>query len=408
MQFQYPWKVEVEPKHWLPILAILFVFGVFIKIPLLTALTVLVAVVIGLTSWWQRRSLDGVSYQRKPHYTRSFPGERVSLRLEVENHKLLPISWLRVQDPWPKAIGPEDEDLLAPTHILDQGLLTNVFSLRWFEKARRMYSLLFRKRGRYVVGPARLESGDLFGLYEHSKEYGKGDVLTVFPELLPFQSLGLPPEDPYGDRKSTRRLYEDPNQPIGVRDYHPEDSFRRVHWPATAHTGELMVKVYQPTTANVLVICLNASTFSRHWEGTNPQLLEHIISVSATLAHQGIQDGYRVGLISNGCLSHADQPFRIPPGRSPKQLGILLEALAGVTSVVTGQFERFLIKELPRVPYGASLVIVTGVTTLELLETLTQIRKHGRRITLLTYAEHPPGEIPGVRVFHLPFQPVVD
>ncbi len=126
------------------------------------------------------------------------------------------------------------------------------------------------------------------------------------------------------------------------------------------------------------------------------------------MAHQGIQDGYRVGLISNGCLAHADQPFRIPPGRSPKQLGILLEALAGVTSVVTGQFEKFLIKELPRVPYGASLVIVTGVTTLELVETLTQLRKHGRRITLLTYAERPPGEIPGVRVFHQPFQPVVD
>lgn len=395
----------MEPKHWLPILGILFAFGVFMEVRSLTALTVLLAVVIGLTSWWQRRALKGVTYMRKPHYTRSFPGERVALKLEVENRKLLPISWLRIQDPWPKAIGPEDEDALAPTHITDQGLLTNVFSLRWYESANRVYSLLFRKRGRYVVGPARMESGDLFGLYEQSQEYGKGDILTVFPALVPFHSLGLPPDDPYGDRKSTRRLYEDPNQPIGVRDYHPEDSFRRVHWPATAHTGELMVKVYQPTTANVLVVCLNASTFSRHWEGTNPQLLERVISVAATLVNQGFQDGYRVGLISNGCLAHADQPFRIPPGRSPKQLGTLLEALAGVTSVVTGQFEQFLIRELPRVPYGASLVIVTGVTTPELEETLAQLRKHGRRITLLSFAEQPPGNIPGVRVFHLPFEP---
>ena len=372
---------------------------------MLTALSAMVVVVIGLTSWWRLHSLDGVTYKRRPHYTRSFPGERVDLRLEVENRKLLPISWLRVQDPWPKAIGPEDEDILAPTHVPDQGLLTNVFSLRWFESARRRYSLLFRKRGRYVVGPARLESGDLFGLYEQFNELGKTDVLTVLPALLPFSSLGLPPDDPYGDRKSTRRLYEDPNQPIGVRDYHPEDSFRRVHWPATAHTGELMVKVYQPTAANLMVVCLNVSTFSRHWEGTYPQLLEHLISVAATLVHQGIQDGYRVGLISNGCLAHADQPFRIPPGRSPRQLGTLLEALAGVTSVVTAQFEQFLIKEIPRVPYGATLLIVTGVTSGELLETLAQLRKHGRRITLLSFAESSPGDIPGIRTIHRPFQP---
>ena len=94
-------------------------------------------VVLLLALWWQRRSLDGVSYVRRPYYRRGFPGEETNLRLEVQNRKLLPISWLRTQDPWPKAIGPQDEELLAPTHIPDQGLLTNVFSLRWYERARR-------------------------------------------------------------------------------------------------------------------------------------------------------------------------------------------------------------------------------------------------------------------------------
>ena len=31
---------------------------------------------------------------------------------------------------------------------------------------------------------------------------------------------------------------------------------------------------------------------------------------------QAVEDGYSVGLFSNSCLAHADQPFRIPPGRS--------------------------------------------------------------------------------------------
>lgn len=381
------------------------ILGVVMRVPLLVTFILMLLLVLSLATWWQKRSLDGVKYHRRPFYKRAFPGERIPLQIEIENRKLLPLTWLRVQDPWPKAVGPEEDDVLAPTHLPDQGLLTNVFSLRWYERARRNYTLKFRKRGVYAVGPVKIESGDLFGIYERSERQDPVELLTVFPELIPFKDLHLPADDPFGDRRSRRRLYEDPNQPIGVRDYLPEDSFRRVHWPATAHTGQLQVKVFQPTSANIIVVCLNVSTFARHWEGTNPDLLEHVIKVAATLATKGIEDGYRVGLIANGCLAHADQPFRIPPGRSPKQLASLLGALAGVTPVVTGRFENFLIKQIPRVSYGANLLIVTGVTNPELFEALVQLKHHGRHISLLSFAEKPPKQVPGVRTFHMPFVP---
>jgi uncharacterized protein (DUF58 family) len=395
----------VELKRWLPLFVVGIIFGVVMRVSLLVTFLLVLLIVLSLASWWQRRSLVGVNYLRKPHYKRAFPGEIVPLRIEIENRKLLPLTWLRVQDPWPKAVGPEQDDVLAPTHRPDQGLLTHVFSLRWYERARRYYRLKFRKRGVYQIGPVRLESGDLFGIFERSEEREPVELLTVFPDLIPFADLQLPADDPFGDRRSRRRLYEDQNQPIGVRDYLPEDSFRKVHWPATAHTGQLQVKVYQPTSANIMVVCLNVSTFARHWEGTNPELLEHVIKVAATLATKGIEDGYRVGLIANGCLAHADQPFRIPPGRSPKQLASLLEALAGVTPVVTGPFENFLLKQVPRVSYGATLLIVTSITNPELFETLVQLRQHGRQITLLSFAEQPPQQVPGIRTIHLPFVP---
>jgi uncharacterized protein (DUF58 family) len=395
----------LDLKRWLPLFVVGIILGVVMHVTLLVTFILMLLLVLGLATWWQQRSLKGVIYRRKPYFKRAFPDERVPLQIEIENQKLLPLTWLRVQDPWPKAVGPEQEDILAPTHLPDQGLLTNVFSLRWYERAKRDYTLKFRNRGIFPIGPVKLESGDLFGIFERSEQQGSVELLTVFPDLIPFEDLQLPADDPFGDRRSRRRLYEDPNQPIGVRDYHPQDSFRRVHWPATAHTGQLQVKVYQPTSANIMVVCLNVSTFARHWEGTNPALLEHVIKVAATLVSKGIEDGYRVGLIANGCLAHADQPFRIPPGRSPRQLTSLLEALAGVTPVVTSQFESFLIKQVPRVSYGATLLIVTGVTNPELFEALIQLKHHGRHITLLSFAEQPPEKIPGVRTFHLPFVP---
>ena len=58
-------------------------------------------------------------------------------------------------------------------------------------------------------------------------------------------------------------------------------------------------------------------TLKHYWEGTNPELLEYLVKVTATIIQQALDDGYRVGLVSNGCLSHADQPFRCLPDARP-------------------------------------------------------------------------------------------
>jgi uncharacterized protein (DUF58 family) len=256
----------------------------------------------------------------------------------------------------------------------------------------------------YALGPARLESGDFFGLFETTRVLELPQTLAVFPEPLAFARLGLPAEDPFGDRRTARRLYEDPIQPVGIRAYQPEDDFRRVHWPATARTGELQVKVYQPVSARVLVVCLNVSTLAHYWEGVIPELLEYLIRVSAALVQRGLEDGYRVGLASNGSLAHADHSFRVPPGRSPDQLAPLLETLAGVTPFVTAPFERFLAAEAARLPYGATLVIVTALTSPLLAETLLRFPRYGHRVTVLHFGRAEPEPIPGVRLIHLPHE----
>ena len=62
-----------------------------------------------------------------------------------------------------------------------------------------------------------------------------------------------------------------------------------------------------------MVVCLNVSTQLHYWLGVDSERLEYLVKVAATLVYQGIQDGYSVGLLSNGCLAHSDQPFHIPP-----------------------------------------------------------------------------------------------
>ena len=391
-------------QAWWAFLLLVFMAGTFLHIPILSGATVVLALLSMLARWWQRQSLQGVIYRRNLVYRRGFPGEQIPLLVEVENRKFLPISWLEVDDPIALAVAPVEDDVIRSSHISDIGVLVNFFSLRWFERKRYRYTLLLRKRGVYPVGPPRLESGDLFGLFDSkAMDENQIDYITVYPQPLPTQALRPPSDDPLGERQARRRLYEDQNLVMGVRDYQPYDDFRRIHWPYTARMGELQVKVYQPVSTRVMVICLNVSTMANYWEGMVPDLLEHVLSVTATIVQFGLEGGFQVGMVSNGCLAHADRPFRVPPGRSPNQLSHLLTALAGVTMFVTAPFDRFLRTEVMRLPYGASLVVVSGIVYPALVETLIRLKNKCWRLTLVSFEVDAPPYVPGVQTVHLPY-----
>jgi len=395
-------------KKFAPWLVVIFLFGAFLQQTWLVTFSVAVAAVFLLAQVWKENALKGVNYSRRWHYRRGFPGETTTVRIVAENDKFLPLSWLRAADRWPDSVGPTlSQD--APDRakrIANRGQLLNLYSFKWFEKITRAVEIQFRKRGVYPVGPVQLESGDIFGIAEGSKTLENREFLTVFPEVLPFESLKLPTEDPFGYQASRKRLFEDPNLPVGVRPYQPEDDFRRVHWGATARTGALQVKIYQPVTSRVMMVCLNVLTSKHPWLGTNQDLLERLVSLAATIACQGIDENYAVGLISNGCLTHADHPFHIPPGRSPGQLAILLEALASVTPYSTAPFEDYILNALPTTAYGATLVVVTGFVPPALSETLLLLKRYRANTTLISLEETPPPNLPGIRVVHLPFEMV--
>lgn len=393
----------IPPSLYLLLIMVL-VLGAIFSLPWLVTFALVLILLLSIGSLWNRFALNGIVYRRRWHYRRGFPGETFSIGIDVENQKLLPAAWLRVTDSWPMQVAPEDPTILAPSHIPDEGFLISIYSLRWFQRASRAYNLLLRKRGIYQLGPYTIESGDMLGMYSSTKEVEGTEYITVFPDLLPFESIAFPTDDPFGDRRTRRRLYEDPNLPMGIRDYHPEDDFRRIHWNATARTGSLQVKIYQPVSSQVMVVCLNVSTMRYHWLGTAPELLEQIVKLCATIVYHGIEDGYAVGLFSNGSLAHSDQPFRIQPGRSRHQLAVLLQALAGVTSFITGSFESFLSKVMPQIPYGATMVVITAFVTPELQEVLVQSKRYRSHITLISLEPEPPALLPGIQVIHLPFE----
>jgi uncharacterized protein (DUF58 family) len=128
------------------------------------------------------------------------------------------------------------------------------------------------------------------------------------------------------------------------------------------------------------------------------------VSVTASIASYGIAQRWPVGVIANGALPRSDQPIKVLPGRSPAQLVRILEALAAVTPFATSSIEALLRAESPRLPWGATLVVVTAIVTEELEATLLRLKEVGRRLVLISLGLEAPDEqrLPGITVYHLP------
>lgn len=386
---------------WFEMAAMLIIAGLIFRQRALFALAACILTVIPVSWWWQQVSLRKVEYERKLDKRRAFPGETVQMSVDITNRKFLPLSWLEISDEIPMAL-PLREGVLMTTHAQTIGQLQNVLSLSWYERVSRQYELRCTRRGFYELGPAHLRSGDLFTLFETEEVREGCDRLIVFPRIWPLEDLGLPSEDPFGEQKARRRLFEDPLCTMGVRDHRPEDGMRRIHWKATAHRGQLQVRVYEPTTMPDLVILLNVNTFEHYWQGVLPVLFERAVSVTGSIATWAVGQRYKVGLAANGCMKRSDQPVRVPPGRSPGQLTAILEMLAGVTSFAALSIERLLQRESPQLPWGATLVVVTPIITDPLLAAISDLRDVGRRMALISLADDPPPQLDRVATYHLP------
>ena len=142
----------------------------------------------------------------------------------------------------------------------------------------------------------------------------------------------------------------------------------------------------------VIFLCIELfgskqNIFHRH--GTIPELLERAVSVAASIANYATEKRIQVGLLANGCWPQSDQPLKVLPSRSPDQLTRILEALAAVSALPTISIEDLLNRESARLPWGATLVVVTALVTEELLLVMSRLQSAGRRVVLVRLDDQP-------------------
>jgi len=228
--------------RWILGTAILLALSFVLGLGLMTyAMYALVAVILGsrvLVRYWLRH----LSGSRHVSQLDAEEGDVITVALTIRYSGAIPMPWMLVED-----LLPRHAVITRPPALEVDG--KRIFLAMLWPRATKLlsYRIQCHRRGYYQIGPAVLETGDVFGLYKQFEMIAEPEFVTVEPAIIPLDGFDLVSKRPLGEIKMQSRLFEDPSRIAGIRRYQLGDPLNRIHWASTARTGQLHSKQYEAT-----------------------------------------------------------------------------------------------------------------------------------------------------------------
>jgi uncharacterized protein (DUF58 family) len=399
-------RKPIAPENYVVLLAIMAAIGVLLFLPVISIVAATALLALGIAWLYGHWALNGVGYERTLTPSRLFPGDQAKLTIRLNNRKLLPLAWLTINDPIQLRLmraGDTIDDLMklsGGVEVLDNlgYALVNHVALAPYQAVDRSYTVQGIRRGTFTFGPAELESGDPFGIFKRQSRMTQRQEVVVFPHVYSPDEIGLPFREALGDASTRRALVEDPIRIAGAREYQPDDPLRRMHWKATARTGQLQVRITDPSTTAQIIVVLNLNTFQYVWQGVDLDRMESTIDVAASAGVWALRKGFAVGLRSNGIVPGTEMTPRMAPSASPQQPTLLLEHLARIAFSGRYSAEYVLHDESLRLAAASSILFVTSIITPEIVKVLTA-RKLAGRVTVVYCGRFAAPVVRGVPIY---------
>jgi uncharacterized protein (DUF58 family) len=336
-------------------------------------------------------------------------GESTGVTVEIENTGRLAIPWLIIEDSLPYEALAE-----RPFRIEVEGGRLDLVRLGPGEMTTLEYQVTFGQRGYYQLGPVLLETGDVFGLHRRFRVMTEPHFALVLPKVLPLQGYNLASRRPMGEIRVVHRLFEDPTRLAGVRPWQQGDPLRRIHWRATARTGEIHSRVYENSRVAGATFLLDFHTGNYQGAGAATSAELAIVTV-ASLANAVFLMGQQTGLVSNGrdaadrvreegwraeFTTRADahlrageplanarlRPVRVPTRKGGETCRQILETLARLEHTDGLPFSEMMAAAISEIPRDATVVPVLRHVTPDMALALGGLVRRGFLVTAVIAA----------------------
>lgn len=240
------------------------------------------------------------------------------------------------------------------------------------EAAVARYRVTCYPRGVYRVGPARHMVSDFLGLAEVSSTSGPEDRLVVYPrvEVLSGFPVGRG-QDPAMSASKPEHAQRGGEDFYTLRQYQRGDDLRRVHWPSSARTDELMIRQLEtPWQSRALVMLdVRAQVYE------SDEAFETAVSGAASVVTHLVRAGFAADLwageaqtIDAGRYSTALERLAIVHRMRGVDLGPVAARIrqkggGGTLAIVTGTADRSVLSVHQLLANNYPTTVVLGVSS---------------------------------------------
>ncbi|MGA2490399.1 MAG: DUF58 domain-containing protein [Anaerolineales bacterium] len=343
-----------------------------------TRLAYLGVLLLSGAALWTFFSMRGVHLRRSTRTLRASMGDVFEEHYEIKKDAWPGCAWLEVinQSNLPQAAGSR--------------LFTRIgaHQLRYYS-ARTVLT----RRGAYLLGPTMLTSGDPFGIFVIQRKVTARDTLVILPMTFSISTFPPPPGLLPGGKAIRQRTFDVTPHAAEVREYVPGDPMKRIHWPSTAHRGQLMVKEFEQDPQADIWLFLDAYRavhlsmpelensdqneylWMRRSKISLPRdTFEYAVSIAASLASYFLADRRMVG------LACAAGKFTIVSGeRGERQINKIMETLAFLQPEGIIPMLGLVNLQAKLLPLGSGVIIITPSARPDLLFAVEDLQRRNLR-----------------------------
>ena len=298
--------VRLNTKIFLLILAIAFIMQLIDPSRVWMILLIGFGGSLLLCRWWVRGLQRSLTLSREIRFGWAQVGDRLEERFTITNPFLLPATCITIHD----------HSTLPDHHASVATGVDGSSTSQWKVSTR------CTRRGVYTLGGTTLETSDPLGIYTLTMEDPTSSTLAVMPPIVTLPKFRILSSGWAGEGKTNPRSLEETINASHTREMTPNDPMRWIHWKSTARHDKYFVRQFEGTPAGDWWVLLDLAEATQLGSGMH-STEEHGVIFAASLASQGLNEEYPVGMAING-----REPAWLLPRRNESQLHTLLKALA--------------------------------------------------------------------------------
>lgn len=268
-------------------------------------------------------------------------GDDINISYSIRNNTHLPIAYLEIEN-------------IIGNRLLGKETDKNIISLDVQSVYIKTLNIVGTKRGVYETGEIKVLIKDVFGLVTLEKYIKSEAKILVFPEIININSFSVKTSQQLGDLKVSNKAFKDRSRVDSLREYTPGDSFKRIHWKASAKGEEILVKNFEERGDNSIEIFIDSDIDNYFLDRFN-RIEDKLVDISLAIINYCLKARIDIRL----CFNEKDEFINFY-GRERGDIKSFLRVFANFRPRGKNKFYYVIEKLKASIVKGSTAILITN------------------------------------------------